>query len=99
VFSELRLAKTYEICGQCGTFVLGRRYFCCGGGELGDMVADPQDYGAKALACEQIAKKTADRTIRLQWEELAMQWHLMANQAARLLGEAPTPVDASNGRT
>ena len=62
------------------------------------MVADPQDYRAKALACEHIAKKTADRTIRLQWEELAMQWHLMANQAARLLGEAPTPVDASTGR-
>ena len=66
-------------------------------GELDNMVADPQDYRAKAIACEQIAKQTADRTIRLQWEERAMQWHLMANQATRLSGEAPTTADASRG--
>ena len=67
------------------------------GGELDDMVADPQDYRTKAIACERIAKQTVDRTIRLQWEELAMQWHLMANQAARLLGEAPTRTDTVPG--
>jgi hypothetical protein len=68
------------------------------GGELDNMAADPQDYRTKAIACEQIAKQTTDRTIRLQWEELVMQWHLMANQAARLSGEAPTTADASRGR-
>ena len=47
-----------------------------------------QTYRGKAIACEQRAEETKDRTIRRQWEDLAMQWHLRANQSARLYGEA-----------
>jgi hypothetical protein len=49
------------------------------------MEAKIDEYRASAFACEKKAKEAADRTIKLQWEELAMQWHSMANQAARLL--------------
>ena len=46
------------------------------------------DFRVKALVCEQHARETTDRAIRRQWEDLAIQWHLMANQAARLSGQA-----------
>ena len=52
------------------------------------MVAKAEDYRAKAITCERNAKEATDRTIKQQWEELAIQWHYMANQAARLSGEA-----------
>jgi hypothetical protein len=42
-------------------------------GNLDDMGADPQDYRGKAIACDQIAKQTTDRTIKRQWDKLAMQ--------------------------
>src|ERR1700730_18233801 len=50
--------------------------------------ASSQTCRGKAIACEQRAEETKDRTIRRQWEDLAMQWHLRANQSARLHGQA-----------
>ena len=45
-------------------------------------------YRAQAVLCEQRAKETTDRGVRQQWEELAIQWHSMANQAVRLEDDA-----------
>jgi hypothetical protein len=42
------------------------------------------EYRARAVNCEERAMVTTDRVARSQWEELAAQWHYMANQAARL---------------
>lgn len=42
---------------------------------------------ARALACEQNARSAMDAALRREWEELAIQWHLMANVAARVSGE------------
>lgn len=36
----------------------------------------------KAIAAEQRAKDTPDPVQRQDWEELAIEWHLMANLAA-----------------
>ena len=51
------------------------------------MVTKAEEYRTKALACERHAEEANDRTIKLQWEELAIQWHYMANQAARLAAD------------
>jgi hypothetical protein len=40
-------------------------------------------YRAKALACEHCARETSDPTSKRDWEELAIDWHTMANFAAR----------------
>jgi hypothetical protein len=37
----------------------------------------------KAIDCERRAAETADPATKHQWEDLAMKWHLMANQAIR----------------
>jgi hypothetical protein len=46
-------------------------------------------YRMKALACEQRAKAASDPTSKLDWEELAIEWHTLANFAAREPGEVP----------
>jgi hypothetical protein len=43
------------------------------------------EYRANALACEKKAQEATDQVIKRQWEELAIQWHYIANQVARLL--------------
>jgi hypothetical protein len=44
-------------------------------------------YRMKALACEQQASDASDPTSKRDWEELAIEWHAMANPAARTNGE------------
>jgi hypothetical protein len=51
------------------------------------MIAKSEEYRARALECEQCAKQATDKAIRRQWEDLAIQWHAMANQAAWLRKE------------
>ena len=52
-------------------------------------------YRAKALDCEQRAREVSDPTSKQDWEELAIEWHTMANFAAR---ENPL-IDSESGRT
>jgi hypothetical protein len=42
---------------------------------------------ARALACEQNARAAMDAALRKEWEQLAIEWHIMASVAARLSGE------------
>jgi hypothetical protein len=43
-------------------------------------------YRAKALACEHRAKEASDPASKRDWEELAIEWHAMANYAAKESG-------------
>jgi len=38
-------------------------------------------YRLKALCSEALAKESTDPKSRQDWEELAMEWHIMANLA------------------
>jgi hypothetical protein len=40
-------------------------------------------YRAKALIAEQRAKETSDPTTKQDWEQLAIEWHMMASIAAK----------------
>jgi hypothetical protein len=56
---------------------------------LSVMVATSTTYRLRALASEQRARNAPDRAIKREWEDLAMQWHLVAHAAATLRGEIP----------
>jgi hypothetical protein len=56
---------------------------------LSGMVASSTSYRLRALASEQRARNAPDRAIKREWEDLAMQWHLVAHAAAALRGEIP----------
>ena len=46
-----------------------------------------EKYHLKAVRCEKCAKSASDQTTEQEWQELAAQWHAMADQAAKLLGD------------
>jgi hypothetical protein len=43
-----------------------------------------EKYRLKAVGCEQQAKHATDQTAGQEWQQLAAQWHSMADQAATL---------------
>jgi hypothetical protein len=53
------------------------------------MVDSSASYRLRALTSEQRARNASDSTIKREWEELAIQWHSIANVTAQLAGEAP----------
>jgi hypothetical protein len=55
-------------------------------------------YRMKALACEQRARDMSDPTTKQDWEELAIEWHTMANFGARATGEIPL-IDSESRQT
>jgi hypothetical protein len=44
-------------------------------------------FRLKALFCEELANEASDPTSKQDWAELAIEWHTMANLAARMNGE------------
>jgi hypothetical protein len=46
-----------------------------------------EKYHQKAVGCEQDAQHATDRTTEQEWRQLAAQWHSMADQAAKMLGD------------
>jgi hypothetical protein len=44
-------------------------------------------FRLKALFSEQRARESTNATAKQDWEELAIEWHMMANLAARANGE------------
>jgi hypothetical protein len=62
------------------------------------MADKSQDYRLKAVACGQRAKEAPERITRQEWEELAMQWHLLAHQAAQMSGAASQNDNNSTSR-
>ena len=41
-------------------------------------------YHLKAAGCEQCAERASDPITEQEWQDLATQWHSMADQAARI---------------
>jgi hypothetical protein len=56
-----------------------------------------REYHLKAVACEKQAMNATDQTTVQQWHELAAQWDSMANQAAKMLGDASLWSDRPHG--
>jgi hypothetical protein len=53
------------------------------------MVEPSSTYRLRALASEQRAREALDPAIKKEWEDLAIQWYLIANIAAELRGYRP----------
>ena len=47
-----------------------------------------EKYHLKAVDCEKCAECASDQTTEQEWQELATQWHSMADQAARMSDDA-----------
>ena len=47
-----------------------------------------EKYHLKAVGCEKCAEQASDQTTEHEWQELATQWHSMADQAARMSDDA-----------
>lgn len=45
-------------------------------------------HRARALLCESRGGQVSDAATRREWVELAIEWHALANAAARLMGSA-----------
>ena len=45
-------------------------------------------YHRKAVGCEKCAEHASDQTTEHEWQELATQWHSMADQAAKMSDDA-----------
>jgi hypothetical protein len=46
-----------------------------------------EKYHQKAVGCEKCAEHASDQTTEQEWQELAAQWHSMADQAAKIPGD------------
>jgi hypothetical protein len=44
----------------------------------------PAKYHLKAIGCEQQAGRATDQATEQAWRELSLQWHAMADQAAKM---------------
>jgi hypothetical protein len=52
------------------------------------MVEPSSTYRLRAPASEKRAREGSDPAIKKEWEDLAIQWHLIAHVAAELRGNA-----------
>ena len=41
----------------------------------------------RALASEERARAASDPTVKKEWEALAIEWHLLANMAGKVIGK------------
>jgi hypothetical protein len=51
-----------------------------------------ENYRARALLSERCAASTHDKSVKLQWQELAIEWHLLA---ARTANPQPVYIEAA----
>jgi hypothetical protein len=80
-----------------GNFSLASRF--CSGRRAGNVISKTEEYRTRAIACEMRAKEVTDPAMKRQFEELAMQWHYMANQTARHgFGDQMESGDADSAR-
>ena len=56
---------------------------------MSGMVDPSSTYRLRALASERHAREASDLAVKKEWEDLAMQWHLIAHIAAELRGHIP----------
>jgi hypothetical protein len=53
------------------------------------MKAESRTFRLRAVQSEQRARDASDPLIKAEWDELAIEWHLLANAIARGSGEDP----------
>ena len=46
-------------------------------------------FRLRAVQCEQRARDAADALIKREWEDIALEWHLLANAIGKASGETP----------
>ena len=39
-----------------------------------------EKYRLKAITCEELAREATDEETQLAWEELAIEWHILASR-------------------
>jgi hypothetical protein len=44
-----------------------------------------EKYRSKALACEKLAQEEPNYDLKCAWQELAIEWHTLANRTAQEL--------------
>jgi hypothetical protein len=42
-----------------------------------------QKYRLKALECEKLAREATDEATKVAWDELAIEWHILASRIAK----------------
>ena len=47
-----------------------------------------EKYHLRAVCCEKCAGRASDQSTEQEWQELATQWHSMADQAAKMSDDA-----------
>jgi hypothetical protein len=57
-----------------------------------------EKYHLKAVGCEKCAVYASDQSTEQAWQELAAQWHSMADQAAKMLGDGRAQTSPSSLR-
>lgn len=53
------------------------------------MTSRSKIFRLKAFACEQRARETTDPASKESWQELAIEWHTIANATAKVDDDAP----------
>jgi hypothetical protein len=52
-------------------------------------------YRSKALACEKFGREATDCDIKCAWEEIAIEWHCLANRTAETTGQQDLELQSS----
>jgi hypothetical protein len=55
----------------------------------GGMKAQSRTFRLRAIQSEQRARDASDSLVKAEWDELAIEWHLLANAVAQASGEIP----------
>jgi hypothetical protein len=51
------------------------------------MKAESRTYRLRAIQCEYRANTSSEPHLKAEWEELAFEWHLLANAVGKASGE------------
>jgi hypothetical protein len=53
------------------------------------MKSESQLFRLRAIQSEKRARDASDPLVKAEWQELAIEWHLLANAVAQTSGETP----------
>jgi hypothetical protein len=54
-----------------------------------------EKYRSKALACEKFGREATNYDIKCAWEEIAIEWHCLANRTAAASGHQDRELQTS----
>jgi hypothetical protein len=62
------------------------------------MKGESRIYRLRAVLCEQRARDASDQLIKAEWDELAIEWHLLANAVAPQIDQPRQVFDDGGGQ-